>query len=130
MDREKVISGLQRCRLVNKVNCDKCPYDYNGRGNGKSECTAELAEDILAMLKEQEGIISALKSDVKETLEVVSGQLNVVHCKDCKHWQRRESGGYGTCESENMNICGFTDADWFCADAWKRDSYDGTWQAT
>lgn len=54
MDREKVISGLQRCRLMNKVNCDKCPYDYNGRGNGKSECTAELAEDALALLKEQE----------------------------------------------------------------------------
>ena len=55
-DREKVISGLQRCRLVNKVNCDKCPYDYNGRGNGKSECTAELADDVLALLKEQEAV--------------------------------------------------------------------------
>ena len=52
-DREKVISGLQRCRLMNKLNCDKCPYDYNGRGNGKSECTAELAEDALELLKEQ-----------------------------------------------------------------------------
>ena len=54
MDREKVIKGLERCKLYNKVNCDKCPYDYNGRGNGKSECTAELAEDALALLKEQE----------------------------------------------------------------------------
>lgn len=52
-DMEKVISGLQRCRLINKINCDKCPYDYNGRGNGKSECTAELAEDVLALLKER-----------------------------------------------------------------------------
>ena len=54
VDREKVIKGLERCKLYNKVNCDKCPYDYNGRGNGKSECTAELASDAIAMLKEQE----------------------------------------------------------------------------
>ena len=54
IDREKVIKGLERCKLYNKVNCDKCPYDYNGRGDGKSECTAELASDALALLKEQE----------------------------------------------------------------------------
>ena len=54
IDREKVIKGLERCKLYNKVNCDKCPYDYNGRGDGKSECTAELASDVLALLKEQE----------------------------------------------------------------------------
>lgn len=51
---EKVTKGLERCKLYNKVNCDECPYDYNGRGNGKSECTAELADDALALLKEQE----------------------------------------------------------------------------
>jgi hypothetical protein len=56
IDREKVIKGLERCKLYNKVNCDKCPYDYNGRGDGKSECTAELASDALAMLKEQEPV--------------------------------------------------------------------------
>ena len=56
IDREKVISGLQRCRLINKVNCDKCPYDYNGRGNGKSECTAELATDVLELLKKREAV--------------------------------------------------------------------------
>lgn len=53
-DREKVIKGLERCELYNKLNCDKCPYDYNGRGNGKSECTAELVTDALTLLKEQE----------------------------------------------------------------------------
>lgn len=62
MDREKVIIGLQRCRLMNKLNCDKCPYDYNGRGNGKSECTAELADDALALLKEQQREIEILKA--------------------------------------------------------------------
>ena len=62
MDREKVISGLQRCRLVNKVNCDKCPYDYNGRGNGKSECTAELATDAIELLKKQDETIKELQN--------------------------------------------------------------------
>ena len=54
-DRDKVICGLERCKLMNKVNCDKCPYDYNGRGNGKSECTAELSSDALALIKKQQG---------------------------------------------------------------------------
>ena len=45
----------------------------------------------------------------------------VVRCKDCKHWHRGECGSRGTCESENMNVCGFTDAEWFCADGRKRD---------
>lgn len=56
VDREKVIKGLERCKLYNKVNCDKCPYDYNGMGNGKSECTAELASDALDLLKDQEPV--------------------------------------------------------------------------
>lgn len=63
VDREKVIKGLERCKLYNKVNCDKCPYDYNGRGNGKSECTAELASDALALLKEQEEIVPYIDID-------------------------------------------------------------------
>ena len=45
----------------------------------------------------------------------------IIRCKDCNHWKRRECGTYGTCESENMNICGFTDAYWFCADGERRD---------
>ena len=68
MDREKVIKGLERCKLYNKVNCDKCPYDYNGRGNGKSECTAELATDALSLLKEQE----AVKPIKKDTVEITA----------------------------------------------------------
>lgn len=56
-DLEKVIKGLECCEEFNKLSCDKCPYDYNGRGDGKSECTAELATDALALLTEQERII-------------------------------------------------------------------------
>ena len=53
---------------------------------------------------------------IKETGNAPITVAELVRCKDCKHWNRRECGSYGTCESENMNICGFTDADWFCAD--------------
>jgi len=72
MNRDDVIKGLEYCSLMNKINCDKCPYDYNGRGNGKSECTAELAADVLAMLKEQEEQINRLEYD----LAVAENNLN------------------------------------------------------
>jgi hypothetical protein len=49
-----IIKGLKCCKLYNKLNCDKCPYDYNGRGNEKNECTAELATDVLSLLQCQE----------------------------------------------------------------------------
>ena len=42
----------------------------------------------------------------------------LVLCKDCKHWERRECGSYGTCEERD----GFFDADWFCADGVKNDA--------
>ena len=66
-DREDVISGLQHCGLANKLNCDKCPYDYNGRGDGKSECTAELATDVLELLKEQDHLIENLEYSLEIT---------------------------------------------------------------
>jgi len=76
VDREKVLKGLERCKLYNKVNCDKCPYDYNGRGNGKSECTAELASDALSLLKEQEPRI--LDWDEIKNYPVVYGEFRDV----------------------------------------------------
>ena len=57
---DKVIKGLERCKLYNKLNCDKCPYDYNGRGNGKSECTAELASDALDVIRDLQSQIAML----------------------------------------------------------------------
>lgn len=37
----------------------------------------------------------------------------IVRCKDCTDWKRRECGTYGYCEQHD----GFYDQDWFCADA-------------
>jgi len=61
IDRENVIKGVECCKCENKLHCDQCPYDYNGRGNARYECTAELSADALAMLKEQEKEIKALR---------------------------------------------------------------------
>ena len=73
-DIDKVISGLQRCKEANKLNCDKCPYDYNGRGNGKSECTAELATDALEWLKSYYTVANE----------------KPFQCKDCAYYRKAE----------------------------------------
>ena len=88
-DREKVFKGLKYLHDKDTWREGIMIHDDHAR------VRKQITEDALALLKEQEA---------------------VVRCKDCKHWNRRECGSYGTCESENMNICGFTDADWFCAD--------------
>ena len=43
-------------------------------------------------------------------------QPEIIRCKDCKHWERRECGQYGTCE----NMDGFFTDDWYCADGERR----------
>lgn len=115
-DTEKVIKGLERCKLYNKLNCDKCPYDYNGRGNGKSECTAELATDALALLKEQKKQRFFVDSDGK-----ITPLPDVVRCKDCKHKgisyecildrDLEEYGSHRTQEYDN----------WYCADGERKE---------
>jgi hypothetical protein len=98
-DREKVIKGLERCKLYNKVNCDKCPYDYNGRGDGKSECTAELASDVLALLKEQEHSETFIVIDNKTGKEADTYNIalhedwakNLCYC-DMEGWAIEEDG--------------------------------------
>ena len=117
MDREKVIKGLERCKLYNKVNCDKCPYDYNGRGNGKSECTAELATDVLALLKEQEAEISRVSNEYLALVGKASKKPEIVRCKDCKHGRLYEQD-LVDCELQELA----KEADWFCADGERKCS--------
>ena len=68
------------------------------------------------------GVLSNVRANLagmptfSESVEPGVDFVRVVRCRECKYWDRRECGSYGTCESENMSICGFTDADWFCAD--------------
>ena len=81
---EKVIKGLETCKSSDET-CFDCPY------NGEI-CTTSLCDDILALLKEKESIIESLESDLHETLEVVSGRLNVVRCKDCINCIKEPNG--------------------------------------
>lgn len=62
-DREKIINGLECCKWSRqnvkpeKNKCDECPYKDKGIMNAFSvwrSCTNVLAEDTLALLKEQE----------------------------------------------------------------------------
>lgn len=50
-DRKKVIKGLHCCSHTDGVNCIYCPYD-----NKDTDCTALMAMDVLALLKEQEPV--------------------------------------------------------------------------
>lgn len=50
-DRKKVIKGLHCCSHTDGVNCIYCPYD-----NKDTDCTALMAMDVLALLKEQEAV--------------------------------------------------------------------------
>lgn len=56
IDRDKVITGLECCQ---KTHCDKCPYVYDGLCN-TDDCTADLASDVLELLKWQEAEIDSL----------------------------------------------------------------------
>ena len=48
-DREKVANGLECCQHSSKSYCDRCPYL-----SSTNDCTADLASDAIALLKEQE----------------------------------------------------------------------------
>ena len=52
-DREKVIKGLECCQHSSKSHCNGCPYFYDGLCS-TNDCTADLASDAIALLKEQE----------------------------------------------------------------------------
>ena len=126
-DLEKVIKGFECCHVMvhdlgpSVSSCGICPYkDVQTEEQidlGGIECVAVLHDDALELLKEQAEQIATIKMIYGGDAKIVG---EIVRCKDCKHWKRRECGSYGTCESENMNIAGFFDADWFCADGERR----------
>ena len=52
-DKEKVIKGIEHCDFGCYGNCyeKECPYYQS------NDCTNELKNDILALLKEQESVV-------------------------------------------------------------------------
>ena len=72
-------------------------------------CQRWILKDTIALLKEQESVIEALKSDLNETLAVLGEQAEIVLCKDCK---RKD-----TLSCPNAPV---RPDDWFCADGERR----------
>ena len=55
-DREKVIKALQNCSVQNDVGCQCCPYLEERKTYGHEWCTTSMAQDTLALLKEQKAV--------------------------------------------------------------------------
>ena len=53
INKEKILKGLECCQHSSKSYCNECPYIYEGLCN-INYCTADLASDVLDLLKEQE----------------------------------------------------------------------------
>lgn len=102
-DREKVIRCLEVCRSLGKT-CADCPY------NG--DCTTALCDDVLAILKEQEADMIALKNAYKELAE--KGSV-IVRCKDCIYGEHEKNESTGMewiyCAHHREN----RPNEWFCA---------------
>lgn len=60
-DREKVIKGFECCQYSSKSHCDGCQYNYEGLCD-TNDCTADLASDALALLKEQKELTDHYQS--------------------------------------------------------------------
>ena len=50
---------MECCQYSSKSHCDGCPYVYENLCN-TNDCTADLASDVLSLLKEQEPRVMTL----------------------------------------------------------------------
>jgi len=89
IDKERVVKGLEHCQ---KSYCDGCPYVYDLCD--EKDCIANLARDVLVVLKKQP---------------------DIVRCENCKH-----SCDYTDIYPDNAYKCtkngGYHNDSWFCAD--------------
>jgi len=109
IDREKVIKGLEHC--ANEADCRGCVYQEQMKGRSdECDCTGEA----LALLKEQESVIEALKSDLDETLAVLGEYAEIVRCADCTFRNEINCPQYYR-RNELPD-------DWFCADGERKDN--------
>lgn len=104
-DREKVKYDIERCICHVPDACRDCSHYKHGE---YLDCMEELLKDALALLKEQEADMIALKNAYKELAE--KGSV-IVRCKDCKKRNISECPLHYGGHTEND-----TDDDWFCAD--------------
>ena len=116
-DREKVIKGLEHC--ANEADCRGCVYQEQMKDRSDG---CDCMREALAMLKEQESVIEALKSDLNETLAVLGEQAEIVRCRDCKYWSAERINDFNKCRRWiKVGVKNFaTMGDWFCADGKRR----------
>lgn len=116
INREKVIRHINAEISIAKT----CKKDF-------ASVDIDMLSDALSLLKEQESVIEALKSDLDETLAVLGEQAEIVRCADCKYCVKEPSGelycdilavGYEPLGSKKVS------GDWFCADGERRDDDD------
>ena len=77
MDREKVIKALQNCSVQNDVGCQCCPYFEERKTYGHEWCTTSMAQDALALLKEQEAVVPGGDSGMCEICSFYERSLSV-----------------------------------------------------
>lgn len=124
-DREKVISGWERCRKHTCPSIDSKEYADCEYTVGLYCRQDLLIDDTIALLKEQDAEIKRLKGELhgfgdlfhtlsEKTEKVIDEQQKIVRCKDCKKRNSWECWQYffGRIKIQD---------DWFCADGEKRD---------
>ena len=86
-------------------------------------CQRWILKDTIALLKEQESVIEALKSDLDETLAVLGEQPEIVRCKDCKHRGNSEKCVLSAISEEKDFPLFMLDnrGEWFCADGERKE---------
>ena len=121
---EKVICGWERCRKCHEVPMvfseayRDCEYT---RG---MYCRQDiLIEDTIALLRDQQNVISQLKVVNDALFEAVAEQKQIVRCQDCQHWI---GGGIDDKDNFIPPKCTWHNepkhADWFCADGERKEN--------
>jgi hypothetical protein len=75
-------------------------------------------KDAKKLVEEQASVLEALKSDLDETLAVLSEKPEIVRCRDCKYWRTNTE----FCMRWSVaNVAHHTASNWFCADGERRE---------
>ena len=102
IDKERVVKGLEHCQ---KSYCDGCPYVYDLCD--EKDCIANLARDVLVVLKKQP---------------------DIVRCENCKFAEKQLFGAkeseYKCTLSESWGLYDFHNKDWYCPDGKGRETND------
>jgi hypothetical protein len=102
MDKKEIIRRLKRMSEHAVYMPGKPPFIM-------SLDDSVVADEAAILLKEQESVIEAIKSDLDETLKVLGEQPEIIRCRDCKR--------KGTLSCPKAPV---RPDDWFCADGERR----------